>query len=103
MESGETDHIISDTFSALTEQRQYVSEGCQVNFIPKNELNRTFICNRYKENNVCEVEIQTEISDIEEIKKPAAVITHKKQFKSVSCGTPTKQFISKGVGCNTYE
>ena len=75
----------------------HFSQECQVNFLLNtNESSKTFVCNRFVNNNVCDAETQTEISTYQRI-----VFTNRKTVSNKKCGTDSKEYADKCIGSST--
>lgn len=68
----------------------YNNKECQVNFFVDNENNEstiTFFCNRTVINNVCDAEIQTEISFKDKSNASSVIIHKRRKFVNKGCNT----------------
>ncbi|XP_066596535.1 uncharacterized protein [Prorops nasuta] len=74
-----------------------IDKACQANIFYKNEeLDRTFVCNRYcfQNKSICDVEMQTNIEDYSN----TIIRLHQKKLKDKQCNTDLKYFSDKKIG-----
>lgn len=86
----------SEESQVIMNEKQFCSQECQVDFFSApNEMSKTFICNRYVNDNVCDAETYTEINIVDRL----VVAVNKKKVADKSCG-PTTSYTDQSVECN---
>ena len=77
-------------------EKEFSSQECQVDFwSTPNENSKTFICNRYINNNVCDAETYTQINIVDRLVIPV----NRTKVCDKNCGTSTL-YEDKSVECN---